>query len=192
MGNVWQGVPLVTMQAFDFPKFVGLIQEHKCTRTHIVPPIALGLAKLPFVDDFDLSSCRNAMCAAAPLTTDVQKAVAERLGMSVKQGWGMSELSPLGTVELDDHPNRPGSVGPPCADTAVKVNFGFVGVADVRPTSSLSQLVRRSSTLKPAMHCQSVKKVNFASRDRRFAAVCSEPWDVFFYSDHVSVPSYRS
>ena len=122
MGNIWQGVPLITMKAFDFPRFLELVQEHRCTRLHIVPPIALGLAKLPFVADYDLSSCRNAMCAAAPLTTEVQREVADRLNVTVKQGWGMSELSPLGTVELDAHPNRPGSVGPPCANTTVKVS----------------------------------------------------------------------
>ena len=121
MGSVWQGLPLITMRQFDFPRFLELIQEHRCTRTHIVPPIALGLGKLPFVADYDISSCRNAMCAAAPLTTEVQQAVADRIGMVVKQGWGMSELSPLGTVELDEMPNRPGSVGPPCADTEVMV-----------------------------------------------------------------------
>lgn len=136
LGNVWKGVPLVTMQSFDFPRFLELIQQHRCTRLHVVPPIALGLAKLPLVSEYDVSSCRTAMCAAAPLATEVQQAVAERLGIVIKQGWGMTELSPLATIELDCHPHRPGSVGPPCASTAIKVRAGRV-LFDLRLCLSL-------------------------------------------------------
>jgi long-subunit acyl-CoA synthetase (AMP-forming) len=55
-----------------------------------------------------------------------------RLGLTVKQGWGMSELSPLGTVELDHHPDHPGSVGPPCANTCVKARSFFFFVRFAR------------------------------------------------------------
>ena len=39
--------------------------------------------------------------AAAPLGKDTEDAVRKRLNLDVKQAWGMSELSPLGTMNSD-------------------------------------------------------------------------------------------
>jgi acyl-CoA synthetase (AMP-forming)/AMP-acid ligase II len=66
-----------------------------------VPPIVLALAKHPMVDDYDISSLRTIMCAAAPLKEELQMACALRLNIFVKQAWGMTELSPIGTAVPD-------------------------------------------------------------------------------------------
>ncbi len=50
------GATIVTMPRFDLDQFLGLIAEHGVTRTYVVPPIALALAKHPAVDAHDLSS----------------------------------------------------------------------------------------------------------------------------------------
>jgi acyl-CoA synthetase (AMP-forming)/AMP-acid ligase II len=54
------------------------------------------------VDKFDLSSLYVVNSGAAPLGPDVQRACALRLKCIVKQGWGMTELSPVGTFTPDD------------------------------------------------------------------------------------------
>ncbi len=46
---------------------VGL-QEHRVTVAHIVPPIALLLAKHPSVAQYDVSSLRAVFSGAAPLS----------------------------------------------------------------------------------------------------------------------------
>jgi len=117
------GVTYVTMKSFDLGRYCELVQDYKCTRTHIVPPITLALAKAPVVDDYDMSSLKIGLSAAAPLGAEICKEVKDRLGLKVKQAWGMSELSPVGTLVEDDqidHVN-PGSVGPPVPGTEVKV-----------------------------------------------------------------------
>jgi len=78
-----------------------LIEDHRPQRAHLVPPIILGLAKHPIVDNYDLSSVNMIVSAAAPLGKDTEDAVKKRLDMSIKQAWGMSELSPLGTMTSD-------------------------------------------------------------------------------------------
>ncbi|GMH58094.1 hypothetical protein TrRE_jg5150 [Triparma retinervis] len=98
----WMANKLVTMSAFDLVKFCELVQEHKPERAHLVPPIILGLAKHPIIDNFDFKSLKMVVSAAAPLGGEVQTAVRERLGIGVKQAWGMSELSPIGTVTPDN------------------------------------------------------------------------------------------
>lgn len=94
---------MVFMPGFDLVKFLELIQKHKTTQTFTVPPIILALAKHPTVDKYDLSSLEVINCAAAPLGEDIQKLCAIRLKCGVKQGWGMTELSPVGTVCLDEY-----------------------------------------------------------------------------------------
>ena len=88
----WMANKLVTMAAFDLVKFCELVQEHKPERAHLVPPIILGLAKHPIVDNYDFSSLKMVVSAAAPLGAEVQMAVRDRLNIGVKQAWGMSEL----------------------------------------------------------------------------------------------------
>jgi acyl-CoA synthetase (AMP-forming)/AMP-acid ligase II len=89
---------LVIMPSFDLEKFLGNIQNHKCTIAFIAPPVAVALAKHPLVDSYDLSSLSTVMSAAAPLDADLGHAVAKRLGCRVVQGYGMSELSPASHI----------------------------------------------------------------------------------------------
>jgi acyl-CoA synthetase (AMP-forming)/AMP-acid ligase II len=89
---------LVTMPRFDLPEFLRIIQEQKCTWVFIAPPIAVALAKHPLVDQFDLSSIKAIFSGAASLDANLAGAVATRLGTTVRQGYGMTELSPVSHV----------------------------------------------------------------------------------------------
>ena len=66
------------------------------------------------------------MSGAAPLGVDLQNACAKRLNCLVKKTWGMTELSPVGTINSDDK-NRPGSAGelvPGCEAKIVDLETG--------------------------------------------------------------------
>jgi acyl-CoA synthetase (AMP-forming)/AMP-acid ligase II len=86
---------LVTMPRFDLADFLGAIARHRVTFAFIAPPIAVALAKHPAVEDYDLSSLRTVFSGAAPLDGELGQALADRLGVIVLQGYGMSELSPV-------------------------------------------------------------------------------------------------
>lgn len=90
-----QRATLVTMPRFDLKDFLTHIQTHECTYLFIAPPIAVALAKHPIVDSFDISSVRTIFSGAAPLDGETAKAAGDRLHAVVKQGYGMSELSPV-------------------------------------------------------------------------------------------------
>src|SRR3712207_5220996 len=116
------GATVITMPRFDLEQFLTLIQEHKITRAYVVPPIALGLAKHPLVDQFDLSSLRLAFSGAAPLGPELEEACASRLGCRVSQGYGMTELSPVThAVPLDPGAERPGTIGPALPNTECRI-----------------------------------------------------------------------
>jgi acyl-CoA synthetase (AMP-forming)/AMP-acid ligase II len=90
-----QGVRVVTMPRFDMVAVLEVLQSEKITRFFAVPPIVLGLAKAPIVDQYDLSSLRQIFCGAAPLGAEIADACAARVGCEVIQGYGMTELSPV-------------------------------------------------------------------------------------------------
>jgi len=48
------GATIVTMPRFDMVQFLELVQKHRITRVNLVPPILVGLAKHPIVDQYDL------------------------------------------------------------------------------------------------------------------------------------------
>ena len=121
MYAAWKGHTLITMsRRFELERFCQLVEQHRPERAHLVPPILLGLAKHPVVDKYDMSSLRTIISAAAPLGTDTESAVEKRLDCCVKQAWGMSELSPIGTLTSDFNTVR-GSIGPLAPSTYAKV-----------------------------------------------------------------------
>jgi acyl-CoA synthetase (AMP-forming)/AMP-acid ligase II len=86
---------LVTMPRFDLPEFLRILSEERCSWVFIAPPIAVALAKHPLVDEYDLSALEVVFSGAAPLDGELATAVARRLGCRVRQGYGMTELSPV-------------------------------------------------------------------------------------------------
>jgi acyl-CoA synthetase (AMP-forming)/AMP-acid ligase II len=99
-GLQWGGT-VVTLPRFDLEQFLRTIQDQKITRAFVAPPIVLALAKHPLVDSFDLSSLRTITSGAAPLDESLALSAEERLrkgagtGVTVSQGYGMTELSPV-------------------------------------------------------------------------------------------------
>ena len=96
-----QGAKLVFLSSFDLKVFLSCIQNHKVSRGSVVPPIILALAKHPMVNDFRLDSLETLMSGAAPLGAEVQEMAAKRLNCTIKQAWGMTELSPGGSTFPD-------------------------------------------------------------------------------------------
>ncbi|MCB0019322.1 MAG: AMP-binding protein, partial [Anaerolineales bacterium] len=116
-----EGATVVTMPRFDMVQFLELIQQHKITVAHLVPPIVLGLAKHPIVDKYDVSSLRSIISGAAPLGPELTAEAASRLGIIVKQGYGMTELSPVSHFMAGEESIRDGSVGYAIPNTETRV-----------------------------------------------------------------------
>jgi hypothetical protein len=92
--SLYAGLQLVVMPKFDLEDFCRFIQEHKITFAYVVPPVVLLLGKHPVVEKYDLSTIRMMNSGAAPLTRELVDAVNKRLGIPIKQGYGLSETSP--------------------------------------------------------------------------------------------------
>src|SRR5438552_12191863 len=89
------GATIVMMPRFDLDQFLGLIEKYHVTLSHIVPPIVLQLARNPLVENRDLSSLKTIFSGAAPLGPELSRECMERIGCSIRQGYGMTETSPV-------------------------------------------------------------------------------------------------
>lgn len=118
----WKKQTVITMsQRFDLDTFQRLVETHRPQRAHLVPPIILQLAKHTSSAKYDLTSLQTIVSAAAPLSSEVEQAVMAKLPhCQVKQAWGMSELSPIGTMN-SDYNTKSGSIGPLVSSTAAKI-----------------------------------------------------------------------
>ena len=88
------------------------MQKHEVTRAHLVPPIVLALAKHPIVEGYTFPKLKTIMSGAAPLGPELAEDCARRLECTVKQGYGLTETSPV-THLNPESPRRvvPGSIG---------------------------------------------------------------------------------
>ncbi|WP_030438358.1 AMP-binding protein [Actinoplanes subtropicus] len=117
------GATLVTMPRFDLRGYLRVVQDHRVTRGHLVPPVVLALATAPEVAEYDLSSLRVALSGAAPLDEELAVRAQARTGCVIRQGYGLTETSP-GThfvYDLDFSATPAGSVGKPVPGTEARL-----------------------------------------------------------------------
>lgn len=120
--GLYQGATIVTVPRFELEPFLQTIQDYGVTLTHLVPPIVLALSKNPVVDNYNLSKLRTIFCGAAPLDEHLTRACMQRLDCDVRQGYGMTETSPVTHSSPSDPAQvRHGSVGLPAPNTECKI-----------------------------------------------------------------------
>lgn len=114
------GARLICMPRFDLPAFLGFVQEHRVRMVMAVPPVANAMAKHPMVDQYDISSLKVFVSAAAPLGAELSNACGARIGAMAMQGYGMTELSPITHFSNEAH-SVPGGVGFTVPNTQCKI-----------------------------------------------------------------------
>jgi acyl-CoA synthetase (AMP-forming)/AMP-acid ligase II len=130
------GATQVILPGFDPKRFLEVIVEYDATNLFMVPPAMLLLANSGA--SADLSSVRFIMSGAAPLPLDVARRVAETYDVYVMQGYGMTEASPVTHVTPIGR-DKPGTVGPPVADTRQKI-VG-IGSTEELPIGEIGELL---------------------------------------------------
>jgi acyl-CoA synthetase (AMP-forming)/AMP-acid ligase II len=116
------GATLVTMPRFELEPFLRILQDHEVTLAHLVPPIVLALSKQPVVDNYHFPKLKTIFCGAAPLDENLTRACMTRLSCEIRQGYGMTETSPVThSSPADPASVKFGSVGVPAPNTKCKI-----------------------------------------------------------------------
>lgn len=98
--TVFLGLSTFVMARFNFDKFCSTIQRHQITYAYVVPPIILELVSNPRVQQYNLNSLRMMLSAAAPLAVELIHALHQKLDISVRQAYGMSECAPCTHMQV--------------------------------------------------------------------------------------------
>jgi acyl-CoA synthetase (AMP-forming)/AMP-acid ligase II len=104
------GATVITLPRFELEQFLRVHQQYRVTRSFVAPPIVVLLAKHPLVAQYDLSTLKRVLSAAAPLSAELALEAGARIGCDVVQGYGMTELSPVSHFTPQGE-FKPGSVG---------------------------------------------------------------------------------
>lgn len=120
--GLYSGATIVMMPRFDLELFLKAVQDYEVTLAHLVPPIILALSKHPVVDNYKLPKLHTIFSGAAPLGEDLTRACMARLRCGVRQGYGMTETSPVThSSPAPPLPMKFGSVGVPAPNTECKI-----------------------------------------------------------------------
>ena len=120
--GLYSGATIVMMPRFEMESFLQAVQDYEVSLAHLVPPIVLGLSKHPIVDNYKLPKLKTIFSGAAPLGEELTRACMDRLGCNIRQGYGLTETSPVThSSPAPPHTLKFGSVGVPAPNTECKI-----------------------------------------------------------------------
>lgn len=86
-------IPVYIMRTFTYDDFLQSIQRWQITHLQVAPPILVMLDKRPETSRYNLKSLEGALCGGAPLSKELQNSVSKKFGLTIQQGWGMTEVT---------------------------------------------------------------------------------------------------
>ncbi len=117
---MWAGATLVLMERFDPVSTIETIIEEQVSVLAGPPTMWWALSQIELVAPEALGSLRLAVSGAAALPDRVVHDIAERFGIRIYEGYGLTEASPSVTVAPDD--DTPiGSIGRPLQGLEVRL-----------------------------------------------------------------------
>jgi long-chain acyl-CoA synthetase len=112
---------LVQLRWFDAEQFMTLIQNRKCTSMAAVPTMLAMLLHHPRSGEYDLSSLVEVICGGAPLSVELAQAFMRRYPCRIREVYGLTEATGLGTANRRTEPYRPGSAGRAYLHTELRI-----------------------------------------------------------------------
>lgn len=103
---------LVQLRWFDTEPFMAAIDRHRCASTAAVPTMLALLLHHPAASNYDLSSLVEIITGGAPLPVELAQAFMRRYPhCRVREVYGLTEASGMGSANRRTEPFRPGSAG---------------------------------------------------------------------------------
>ncbi len=123
----------------DMVHVLKAIETHKITYYCGVPTMFVGFLNFPERDQYDLSSVRFAVSAAAPLPPEVQQQFQAVTGGKMVEAYGLTETSPAATMDPIGSP-KDNSLGVPVPDTDVKIVDVETGTQEL-PAGEIGEII---------------------------------------------------
>lgn len=110
---------------FDPGAALGIMQRDNVSIFAGVPTMYWAMLNYPEADKFDLekiaATLRLAVSGGSAMPVEVMRGFERRFNVSILEGYGLSETSPVATFNRLDRPSKPGSVGLPVWGVDVRI-----------------------------------------------------------------------
>ena len=107
------GACLTLLPKFDGEQALRIVERDRVTVFLGVPTMYMALLAVPEQDRSDTSTLRTAASGGASLPLEVLRGVESAFGVTLLEGYGLSETSPVASFNHPAAPTKPGSVGTP-------------------------------------------------------------------------------
>jgi long-chain acyl-CoA synthetase len=111
--TIGTGGTVVLLPRFDATAAFEAMSKHGVTLFAGVPTMYFALLHHPQAESYDLSKLVHCMSGGSPLPVEVMHAFDARFKVSIIEGYGLSETSPVASFNVLDRPRKAGSVGLP-------------------------------------------------------------------------------
>ena len=114
----WENVILVKPQAGNLIK---AITNYKPTFAPLVPAMYINILKHPDVEKADMTSVRACFSGSAPMPVEVLKEFEKKTDAVILEGYGLTESSPIVSVNPFSGVRKAGSIGLPFPNTLCRI-----------------------------------------------------------------------
>lgn len=115
------GARVTILERFAPRAFVDAMARFRPTYFSAVPAIFAHLAALPDDEAIDTDSLRFAVCGAAPVSPELLARCETRFGMSITEGYGLTEATCASACNPVSGVRKPGTVGPALPGQRIRI-----------------------------------------------------------------------
>jgi acyl-CoA synthetase (AMP-forming)/AMP-acid ligase II len=115
------GATLYLTGRFNPQEALDLVARARITVFLGAPPMYVAFAALPDLGTYDLAALRVCGSGAAPLPVAVLERFRTATGVTIMEGYGLTETAPIGAVNAAGPVVKPGTVGPPFPGVALRL-----------------------------------------------------------------------
>jgi long-chain acyl-CoA synthetase len=124
----------------DVLHVMGAMSKHRATLYPGVPTMYVAINHHPQAQEFDLSSVRVCLSAAAPLPREVQEEFQAVTGGRLVEAYGLTEASPATHANPPYGRSKVGSIGLPLPDTDARIVDADAGEQELE-TGAIGELI---------------------------------------------------
>ena len=122
--SIMGGAALSYLERFDPEAALEVMERDRVTLFAGVPTMYFALLNFEGAERYDLSSLKYCYSGGAPMPVEVMKDFDRKYNVSILEGYGLSETSPVATFNLMYRPRKIGSIGLAISGCEVKVVDG--------------------------------------------------------------------
>jgi long-chain acyl-CoA synthetase len=105
------GGKTILLRWWNVEEALKAIQAFRVRQLAAVPTMYIQMLEFPELDEYDLSSLEDCQCGGAPLPVEVALRWKEKVGVDIREGWGLTESGATTTGQPGDLIPRYGSIG---------------------------------------------------------------------------------